>query len=140
MVAYPDGRMGLKLPDAEIEVLDTAAFEAKLAPIVAQQGGEMRVMVAAEGQGALPGGADRDGRAEEGEGQERQPADRIRWQCTLRLPRAVAALPDEGYGKAVAYAIGLHVLLALLLLVSSWFSWEHEPNPRGRPAGDGCLA
>jgi biopolymer transport protein TolR len=49
VVAYPDGRMGLKLPDAEIEVLDTAAFEAKLAPIVAQQGGEMRVMVAAEG-------------------------------------------------------------------------------------------
>ena len=50
VVAYPDGRMGLKLPDADIEVLDTAAFEAKLAPIVAQQGGEMRVMVAAEGK------------------------------------------------------------------------------------------
>ena len=49
VVAYPDGRMGLKLPDAEIEVLDAATFEAKLAPIVAQQGGEMRVMVAAEG-------------------------------------------------------------------------------------------
>ena len=49
VVAYPDGRMGLKLPDAEIEVLAPAEFEARLAPIVAQQGGEMRVMVAAEG-------------------------------------------------------------------------------------------
>ena len=50
VVAYPDGRMGLKLADTDkVEVMDVAAFEAKLAPIVAQQGGEMRVMVAAEG-------------------------------------------------------------------------------------------
>ncbi len=50
VVAYPDGRMGLKLPDADkVEVLDTAAFQARFAPIVAQQGDEMRVMVAAQG-------------------------------------------------------------------------------------------
>ena len=49
VVAYPDGRMGLKLADAEIEVLDVETFKAKLAPIVAQQGADTRVMVAAEG-------------------------------------------------------------------------------------------
>ena len=49
VVAYPDGRMGLKLADADIEVLDVETFKAKLAPIVAQQGAETRVMVAAEG-------------------------------------------------------------------------------------------
>ena len=49
VVAYPDGRMGLKLADADIEVLDVETFKAKLASIVAQQGAETRVMVAAEG-------------------------------------------------------------------------------------------
>ena len=49
VVAYPDGRMGLKLADADIEVLDVETFKAKLAPIVAQQGPDTRVMVAAEG-------------------------------------------------------------------------------------------
>ena len=49
VVAYPDGRMGLKLADADIEVLDVETFKAKLAPIVAQQGVQTRVMVAAEG-------------------------------------------------------------------------------------------
>ena len=49
VVAYPDGRMGLKLADADIEVLDAETFKAKLAPIVAQQGARTRVMVAAEG-------------------------------------------------------------------------------------------
>ena len=49
VIAYPDGRMGLKLADADIEVLDVETFKAKLAPIVAQQGAETRVMVAAEG-------------------------------------------------------------------------------------------
>ena len=49
VVAYPDGRMGLKLADADIEVLDVETFKAKLAAIVAQQGAETRVMVAAEG-------------------------------------------------------------------------------------------
>ena len=49
VVAYPDGRMGLKLADADIEVLDVESFKAKLAPIVAQQGADTRVMVAAEG-------------------------------------------------------------------------------------------
>ena len=50
VVAYPDGRMGLKLADADIEVLDVETFKAKLASIVAQQGAETRVMVAAEGE------------------------------------------------------------------------------------------
>jgi len=49
VVAYPDGRMGLKLADADIEVMDAAAFQARLAPIVEQQGKDMRVLVAAEG-------------------------------------------------------------------------------------------
>ncbi|HYM85656.1 MAG TPA: ExbD/TolR family protein [Pseudoxanthomonas sp.] len=49
VIAYPDGRMGLLLPKSEIEVLDAAALQAKLAPIVAQQGGEIRVMVGAQG-------------------------------------------------------------------------------------------
>ena len=49
VIAYPDGRMGLKLADADIEVLDVETFKAKLAPIVAQQGADTRVMVAAEG-------------------------------------------------------------------------------------------
>jgi biopolymer transport protein TolR len=50
VVAYPDGRLGLKLADAEIEVMDAAGLQAKLAPIAAQQGPEMRVLVAAEGK------------------------------------------------------------------------------------------
>ena len=49
VVAYPDGRMGLKLADADIEVMDAAAFQARLAPIVEQQDKDMRVLVAAEG-------------------------------------------------------------------------------------------
>ena len=49
VVAYPDGRMGLKLADADIEVMDAAEFQARLAPIVEQQGKDMRVLVAAEG-------------------------------------------------------------------------------------------
>jgi biopolymer transport protein TolR len=50
VVAYPDGRMGLKLPDADkVDVMDLATFQAKFAPIVAQQGDDMRVMVAAQG-------------------------------------------------------------------------------------------
>ena len=50
VVAYPDGRLGLKLPDADkVNVMDVATFQATFAPIVAQQGDEMRVMVAAQG-------------------------------------------------------------------------------------------
>jgi biopolymer transport protein TolR len=50
VIAYPDGRYGLKLPEAKLpEVLDAAALEAKVAAIRAQQGDELRIMVAAEG-------------------------------------------------------------------------------------------
>ena len=50
VIAYPDGRYGLKLPVAkQPEVLDAAALEAKVAAIRAQQGDELRIMVAAEG-------------------------------------------------------------------------------------------
>ena len=51
-----------------------------------------------------------------------------------------AVLPEEGYGKAVAYAIGLHVLLALLLWFSSWFSWDHDSSSAaGLPVMDASL-
>ncbi len=51
VIAYPDGRYGLKLPEAKHpEVLDAAALEAKVAAIRAEQGSELRIMVAAEGQ------------------------------------------------------------------------------------------
>ena len=50
VIAYPDGRFGLKLPEAkQPEVLDAAGLEARLAPIKQQHGNELRIMVAAEG-------------------------------------------------------------------------------------------
>ena len=50
VIAYPDGRYGLKLPEAkQPEVLDAASLEAQVAAIRAEQGNELRVMVAAEG-------------------------------------------------------------------------------------------
>jgi biopolymer transport protein TolR len=50
VIAYPDGRYGLKLPEAkQPEVLDAAALEAQVAAIRAEQGDELRIMVAAEG-------------------------------------------------------------------------------------------
>ncbi len=50
VIAYPDGRYGLKLPEAkQPDVLDAAALEAKVAAIRSQQGDELRIMVAAEG-------------------------------------------------------------------------------------------
>lgn len=51
-----------------------------------------------------------------------------------------AALPDEGYGKAVAYAVAVHVVLAFLLWFSSWFSWQHESmSAAGLPVMDASL-
>jgi biopolymer transport protein TolR len=51
VVAYPDGRLGLKLPDEkQPEVLDAAALQAKLAAIREQQGNDLRVMVAGDGK------------------------------------------------------------------------------------------
>ena len=50
VIAYPDGRVGLQLPGEKAPaVLDAAALEARLAPIVAEQGNKLRVMVAAQG-------------------------------------------------------------------------------------------
>ena len=50
VVAYPDGRFGLKLPEAkQPEVLDAATLESRVAAIRAEQGDELRIMVAAEG-------------------------------------------------------------------------------------------
>ncbi|HEX7802817.1 MAG TPA: cell envelope integrity protein TolA [Pseudoxanthomonas sp.] len=54
-------------------------------------------------------------------------------------PRA-AVLPDEGYGKAVVYAVAVHVVLAFLLWFSSWFSWQHEStSAAGLPVMDASL-
>ena len=50
VIAYPDGRFGLKLPEAkQPEGLDAAGLEAKVAAIRGEQGNELRIMVAAEG-------------------------------------------------------------------------------------------
>ena len=50
VIAYPDGRFGLKLPEAkQPEVLDAAGLESKVAAIRGEQGNELRIMVAAEG-------------------------------------------------------------------------------------------
>ncbi|WP_334177522.1 ExbD/TolR family protein [Pseudoxanthomonas sp.] len=50
VIAYPDGRYGLKLPEAKHpDVLDAATLEARIAAIRAEQGSELRIMVAAEG-------------------------------------------------------------------------------------------
>ena len=50
VIAYPDGRYGLKLPEAkQPEVLDAATLESRVAAIRAEQGDELRIMVAAEG-------------------------------------------------------------------------------------------
>lgn len=47
---------------------------------------------------------------------------------------------DEGFGRAIAYAIGIHILLALLLWVSSWFSWDHDSSSAaGLPVMDASL-
>ncbi|TWT22010.1 ExbD/TolR family protein [Luteimonas wenzhouensis] len=50
VVAYPDGRLGLKLPgDDSPREVDAARMEAMLAPVREQQGADFRVMVAADG-------------------------------------------------------------------------------------------
>ncbi len=49
-------------------------------------------------------------------------------------------LPEESYGKAIAYAVGLHLLLALLLWFSSWFTWNHDSaSAAGLPVMDASL-
>ena len=34
--------------------------------------------------------------------------------------------PDEGLGRAIAWAVGLHLLLLAVLLVSPYFKWDRE--------------
>lgn len=52
-----------------------------------------------------------------------------------------AAPPDEGLGRAVVLALALHVLLAALLWLSSFFSWEREvPAAAGLPVMNADLA
>lgn len=54
-------------------------------------------------------------------------------------PRAGSPQQD-GYGRAVAYAVGVHVLMALLLWFSSWFSWKHDTSSAaGLPVMDASL-
>lgn len=51
-----------------------------------------------------------------------------------------AVLPEESYGKAIAYAIGLHLLLAVLLWLSSWLTWDHDSaSAAGLPVMDASL-
>jgi colicin import membrane protein len=51
-----------------------------------------------------------------------------------------AVLPEESYGKAIAYAIGLHLLLAVLLWLSSWLTWDHDSaSAAGLPVMEASL-
>ncbi len=51
-----------------------------------------------------------------------------------------AMLPDEGYGKAIGYAVAVHIVLALLLWFSSWFTWQHDTaSTAGMPVMDASL-
>ena len=52
VIAYPEeGRLGLKLPDADKPVaMDSDELQSRLRPIAEQQGKELRVMVAADGE------------------------------------------------------------------------------------------
>ena len=46
------------------------------------------------------------------------------------LPRS-NGYRDEGLGRPLAFAIGLHVLVALFLWLSSWLSWDHDVSSAG---------
>ena len=49
VIAYPDGRLGLKLPgDAKPREVDEEGLKSMLAPIRAQQGDELRVLLAGD--------------------------------------------------------------------------------------------
>lgn len=49
VIAYPDGRLGLQLPgDKQPRVVDNAQLAEQLAPIKAQQGEDLRVLLAGE--------------------------------------------------------------------------------------------
>jgi len=38
---------------------------------------------------------------------------------------------DEGLGRPLLFAVGLHVLIALFLWLSSWLSWDHDVSSTG---------
>lgn len=38
---------------------------------------------------------------------------------------------DEGLGRPLAIAVGLHLLLAALLWLSNWFKWDHDVSAAG---------
>lgn len=38
---------------------------------------------------------------------------------------------DEGLGRPLVFAIGLHVLVALFLWLASWLSWDHDVSSAG---------
>ena len=51
VIAYPDGRLGLQLPgDKQPRQVDAAALETMLAPIKAEQGNDLRVLLAGDGE------------------------------------------------------------------------------------------
>jgi biopolymer transport protein TolR len=54
VTVLPDGRMSLKLPDAEQQEVDAAMLQAKLAAI-ASEDKDIRVVVAADGKGSYQG-------------------------------------------------------------------------------------
>ena len=54
VTVLPDGRMSLKLPDAEQQEVDAATLQAKLAAI-ASEDKDIRVVVAADGKGSYQG-------------------------------------------------------------------------------------
>ena len=45
------------------------------------------------------------------------------------LPRT--GYQQEGLGRPFAYAVGLHLLLALFLWLSSWITWDHDATAAG---------
>ena len=48
---------------------------------------------------------------------------------------------DEGLGRAVAWAVGLHLLLAVLLIVSPLLTWDRDRlNAAGAPTMEATLA
>ncbi|HMM24095.1 MAG TPA: protein TolA, partial [Pseudoxanthomonas mexicana] len=47
---------------------------------------------------------------------------------------------DEGLGRAVAWAVGLHLLLAVLLIVSPLLTWDRDRlNAAGAPTMEATL-
>lgn len=47
------------------------------------------------------------------------------------LARGGYAASDEGLGRPFVFALGLHLLLVLLLWLSSWLTWNHDLSAAG---------